>query len=73
MFRQLDADHHVPFKCLGTNLEFFAISLRPNLLYADIWAKLWQTAAPAARLAHVLCYSLCRQGPSGRSRIYSFE
>lgn len=52
MLRQLGADHHVAFKCLGTNLEFFH-KLRPNLLFGDIWAKLGK------RLRQLLCECLC--------------
>lgn len=48
MLRQLGADHHVRFKCLGANLEFFH-KLRPNLLFGDIWAKLGK------RLRQLLC------------------
>lgn len=52
MLRQLGADHHVAFKCLGTNLEFFH-KLRPNLLFGDIWAELGK------RLRQLLCERPC--------------
>lgn len=52
MLRQLGADHHVAFECLGTNLEFFH-KLRPNLLFGDIWAKLGK------RLRQLLCERPC--------------
>lgn len=60
MFRQLGADHHVPFKCLGTNLEFFH-KLRPNLLFADIWAKLWKRLRQLLG-EHPCCPTACAIG-----------
>lgn len=60
MLRQLGADHHVAFKCLGTNLEFYH-KLRPDLLFSDIWAKLGETAAPAAPRAPC-CPTACAIG-----------